>query len=902
MRTHTHAAPSSSSTNDLKQRQQGQSHALPAPRSGHALRDISVLPPAPMRPQAKLTIGRPGDAYEVEADRVADRVMAMPPHAGGAVSTEHAQAPTLQRACAGCEEEDERVSAKEVPGATPAASPAFEAALPAVTSSAGQPLDPATRAFVEPRLLHDFSRVRIHTDAKAAASARSLQAQAYTMGNDIVFGEGRYAPNAPEGKHLLIHELVHVVQQNATGTPPARIQRQMVTSGGGEGEVTSTGHVDPVKRLTRAPEVDPSDVISLVDAEQIPEELKKSGARYVYLVAGDQDVYLELGDEPDRTAVLDKLTRGLFGQDGAVRSGIDPKTYFTLDGDDVVAGAAQETVSISMDTRPATDVLTDSNEESNIVGDAATDPLGEKMDQVWYIMNGGRSELRSTTTHKDPSWYNRIVLDEDLVTGEQTVRIVQSGRDRRKYPVPEMTIEEYRQMLIRDFDANGAITKFRDHGGQSAFVAAVLARFPAEDEGTMTVIATEVWSYATTGMDTKGVTNIAQMQGYLYALDPNIRVSSDTNTPMKNVFNAGTAEAPIMIQAGDGKHGRATILTTRHLLANVTFTLIEPERITTIKPDTFGGFDDRDRFIRDASPSMTAKWITIQKGIDKILKQGSFDPTGKTPGVQGKIDGEFGAVQIEIFGASRDNDNVSPSGHRWVKDFSRVLEDAYDKIYPEHDKDDALAFLALFQLTDADLADVFKKSFGRNDYALLGDELREKIGDVQAGNPDEDARGESSLKAIIATLLYDPQYTVDPLAPDERPRLNAVADEAEQSIEYLELAQKLSEVMGIEVRILATPTTPVGFVPETDLVIIDLKSMVRTPDVPTPVGAPERDGEYPVEYIELVAVIGGIERTVKVTVLKKGRELIDEQAGNQKHYQKTYVPLTPKQTGGGVSE
>jgi hypothetical protein len=83
-----------------------------------------------------------------------------------------------------------------------------------VLRSAGQPLDAATRAFMEPRFRHDFSRVRVHTDEKATQSARSVNALAYTVGNSVVFGTGQYAPGTMEGKRLLAHELTHTIQQD----------------------------------------------------------------------------------------------------------------------------------------------------------------------------------------------------------------------------------------------------------------------------------------------------------------------------------------------------------------------------------------------------------------------------------------------------------------------------------------------------------------------------------------------------------------------------------------------------------------------------------------------------------------------------------------------------------------
>jgi len=79
--------------------------------------------------------------------------------------------------------------------------------------SPGRPLENATRAFMEPRFGHDFSHVRVHTDATAAASARAVQALAYTVGRDVVFGEGQYRPGSDAGRRLIAHELAHTLQQ-----------------------------------------------------------------------------------------------------------------------------------------------------------------------------------------------------------------------------------------------------------------------------------------------------------------------------------------------------------------------------------------------------------------------------------------------------------------------------------------------------------------------------------------------------------------------------------------------------------------------------------------------------------------------------------------------------------------
>ena len=87
-----------------------------------------------------------------------------------------------------------------------------------VLGSSGESLDPETRAFMEPRFRQDFSQVRVHTDPRAAESARSVGAQAYTVGRHLVFGAGRFAPATSQGRQLLAHELSHVVQQRNAGS------------------------------------------------------------------------------------------------------------------------------------------------------------------------------------------------------------------------------------------------------------------------------------------------------------------------------------------------------------------------------------------------------------------------------------------------------------------------------------------------------------------------------------------------------------------------------------------------------------------------------------------------------------------------------------------------------------
>ncbi len=150
--------------------------------------------------QAKLRIGQPGDMYEQEADRVEDAVIRMPE-------------PEMQRQVEPEEEEEEEMlQAKSREDTIPEVSNNLESQINAIKGG-GRPLAKSERAYFEPRFGTDFSQVRLHTDSQAAESTRPVNAKAYTLGQDVVFGAGQYAPGTIEGRRLMAHELTHVVQQ-----------------------------------------------------------------------------------------------------------------------------------------------------------------------------------------------------------------------------------------------------------------------------------------------------------------------------------------------------------------------------------------------------------------------------------------------------------------------------------------------------------------------------------------------------------------------------------------------------------------------------------------------------------------------------------------------------------------
>jgi hypothetical protein len=133
---------------------------------------------------------------------------------------------TLQRKCAcggsagaagGCDECNKKKKTLQRRAINAAGHATVPPIVHDVLRSPGEPLDATARAFMEPRFGHDFSRVRVHVDSRAAESARAVNALAYTVGRNVVFGAGQYSPGTAAGNSLLAHELTHVLQQSGGG-------------------------------------------------------------------------------------------------------------------------------------------------------------------------------------------------------------------------------------------------------------------------------------------------------------------------------------------------------------------------------------------------------------------------------------------------------------------------------------------------------------------------------------------------------------------------------------------------------------------------------------------------------------------------------------------------------------
>ena len=212
----------------------------------------------PPRIQAKLKVSQPGDACEEEADRIAERIVGSSETTSFAASRPReasrnsvddeeeamgerpldpgrppSQGETVQRSCDGCddgapcpecasekEEAEDAVRRKSEEKAVRTSSGVPETLLADIGS--GSTLDPITKNLMESRFGYDFSQVRVHTDLRAAESAKSVAALAYTVGRNVVFGAGQYDVASSQGKRLLAHELAHVVQQGACIGAPDR--------------------------------------------------------------------------------------------------------------------------------------------------------------------------------------------------------------------------------------------------------------------------------------------------------------------------------------------------------------------------------------------------------------------------------------------------------------------------------------------------------------------------------------------------------------------------------------------------------------------------------------------------------------------------------------------------------
>ncbi|MBL0341289.1 MAG: DUF4157 domain-containing protein [Bacteroidetes bacterium] len=202
--------------------------------------------------QFSLSVGAVDDPLELEADAVADKVMRMP------------ETPFIQR----CACEEEKINRKHISSTiTPfiqtkssGAGVASESVSAQINSSrgSGNGMDTGTRSFMENRFGADFGNVSIHSDQKSVQMNRELNAQAFTVGNDIYFNSGKYSPQSDSGKHLLAHELTHVVQQNSGNTHINRQFIQRTPAQAAANQICYSTSAPPPTPSAREPELHPT--------------------------------------------------------------------------------------------------------------------------------------------------------------------------------------------------------------------------------------------------------------------------------------------------------------------------------------------------------------------------------------------------------------------------------------------------------------------------------------------------------------------------------------------------------------------------------------------------------------------------------------------------------------------
>lgn len=208
----------------------------------------SSQPPTPFF-QAKLKVNQPGDRFEQEADAMADHVVG---HTRQAPSMTPVSG--VQRKCAACSAQEEMGQKMSLMRKSGDGSTADASGLTSQLSSAkgrGSAMPRQTLNSMNQAFGHDFSGVRVHTDRQAVQMSESLNARAFTHGSDVFFNKGEYSPNTSSGKHLLAHELTHVVQQGGGATNG--IQRAEGETACDDGVKTVTVDILSFNGSTRSP-------------------------------------------------------------------------------------------------------------------------------------------------------------------------------------------------------------------------------------------------------------------------------------------------------------------------------------------------------------------------------------------------------------------------------------------------------------------------------------------------------------------------------------------------------------------------------------------------------------------------------------------------------------------------
>lgn len=457
---------------------------------------------------------------------------------------------------------------------------------------------------------------------------------------------------------------------------------------------------------------------------------------------------------------------------------------FSFDGSGrLVLGAVQTEVFLGANAGGAQQVLDDANART-------------QDEDIFDFLNGGESVLQkgqadptgwAAGQEKPGAWYNGY----EVVNGEVVAH--KSDFDTSDRQAPALDLQGMKDLIKRCLDISGLRAVVGD--SEEVFEQALTERFGGESTlspSAFGAVVDELWSYFTTGAGRDGEVDIGRLQALVRALAPELKTTADTNTPFSGEsFAVGDQE----LARGDGKFGRATMLSLLHLFGEFETEVSKPPSVGTMRSGVFG---EHDQFLFDRSPSMftatgsagLTKWQAIQGAVDNAL--------GSGPGnsVRTRTQGTFKEREANVGGQDVKIDDS--------------LMRACDILCPNHSKEEHQAFAEYFGL---DRKDIFDK--GKLDARLL----MALIGDGSPGSTGRvvdpfGAKGESPIKAMLYALTHpaalkgqlQQRVAQGKNDPNKDPvRLNGVMDESFQGLEYLELVRALGDHLNVDLRFVVAP-------------------------------------------------------------------------------------------------
>ena len=407
--------------------------------------------------QAKLAVSTPGNAYEEEADRMAEQVLRMPDTAKGLGSPCRGSCPECHPP-AGVLRKSAGAAERGVGGELP---PASEAAIHAVAG--GQSLSEQQRRYFEPLFGADFSGVRLHTGPSADLAAQSIGALAYTRGRDVVFRRDHYRPETESGQQLLAHELAHTVQQGSAPAKPSSADR---SNGNFLSPLRTHSAESSVLRLQRQEELqnrtlqelfvvtESFEAFQLAMEEWLARYVMSSAAREQALVRASNLAALHhqllIGLEPGQTvriqatleAGLDRYERVIFSTPGLTI--LDPIAITGATLDPIAITGADATTAQALHSRaralPQQRTLSEAGSQQaallpmvslSMMSREDFNHLHEDAAAEWTIDRLGafENQLReSASTHNIPMQLLATIILNEL-TDINLLDIIQQGRD-----------------------------------------------------------------------------------------------------------------------------------------------------------------------------------------------------------------------------------------------------------------------------------------------------------------------------------------------------------------------------------------------------------------------------------------------------------------------------------------